>query len=197
MHYAENSEFRFSRLRRHLTEEYVNRLKAKRFPFILSTNVFQEFLFDLESTVGNKLNLRDFNFSYRYPVWRKDCDITINSHVTFTAFIKYILSDNTDLILVKTAQVNPQPLLLLKEDELSALKSDDKTMQPQSESLLENQLDFKNASGKEILKYLDKFEWKPEYLKKFEKFKPAAERTVREIVGKLGTSIVRNVLVGI
>ena len=93
--------------------------------------------------------------------------------------------------------MNPQPLLLLKEDELSPLKSDDKTMHPQSESPLENQLDFKNASGKEILKYLDKFEWKPEYLKKFEKFKPATERTVREIVGKLGTSIVRNVLVGI
>ena len=40
-------------------------------PFILSTNVFQEFLFDLESTVRNKLNLRDFNFSYRYPVLEK------------------------------------------------------------------------------------------------------------------------------
>ena len=60
-------------------------------------------------------------------------------------------------------------------------------MQPQSESPLENQLDFKNASGKEILKYLDQFEWKPEYLKKFEKFKPARERAVREIVGKLET----------
>ena len=41
--------------------------KAKKFPFILSTNVFQEFLSDLESTVGNTLDLRDFNFSYRYP----------------------------------------------------------------------------------------------------------------------------------
>ena len=58
-------------------------------------------------------------------------------------------------------------------------------MQPQSESPLENQLDFKNASGKEILKYLDKFEWKLGYLKKIEKFKPARERSVREIVGKL------------
>ena len=96
--------------------------------------------------------------------WRKDCDITISSKVTFTSFIKYyyILSDNTDLILVKIAQVNPQPLLLLKEDGLSPSKSYDKTMQPQSESPLENQLDFKNASGKEILKYLDKFEWKPD-----------------------------------
>ena len=56
-----------------------------------------------------------------------------------------------------------------------------------SESSLGNQLDFKNASGKEILKYLDKFEWKPEYLKKFEKFEPARERAVREIVGKLET----------
>ena len=36
--------------------------KANKFPFILSTNVFQEFLSDFESTVGNKLNLRDFNF---------------------------------------------------------------------------------------------------------------------------------------
>ena len=41
-------------------------------------------------------------------------------------------------------------------------------MQPQNESPPENQLDFKNASGKEILKYLDTFEWKPEYLKKSE-----------------------------
>ena len=38
-------------------------------------------------------------------------------------------------------------------------------MQPQSESHLENQLDLKNASGNKILKYLDKSEWKPEYLK--------------------------------
>ena len=30
--------------------------KAKNFPVILPTNVFQEFLSGLESTVGNKLN---------------------------------------------------------------------------------------------------------------------------------------------
>ena len=170
-----------------LSKNILIDFKAKKFPFILSINVFQEFLSDLESTVGNKLNLRDFNFSYRYPVLGKDCDITINSQVTFTAFIKYILSDNPDLILIKITQVNSQPLLLLKKDELSPPKSDDETMQPQSQSPLENQLDFKNASGKEILKYLDQFEWKLEYLKKFEKFKPAKERAVREIVGKLET----------
>ena len=61
--------------------------------------------------------------------------------------------------------MNSQPLLLLKEDELSPPKSDDETKQPESESHPENQLDNKNASGKEILKYLDKFEWEPEYLK--------------------------------
>ena len=61
--------------------------------------------------------------------------------------------------------MNSQPLLLLEEDELSSPKSDDETMQPQSESHPDNQWDHKNASGKEILKYLDKFEWKPEYLK--------------------------------
>ena len=61
--------------------------------------------------------------------------------------------------------MNSQPLLPLKENELSPPKSDDETMQPQSESHPENQLDIKNASGKEILKYLDKLEWKPEYLK--------------------------------
>ena len=61
--------------------------------------------------------------------------------------------------------MNSQPLLLPKEDELLPPKSDDETMQPQSESHPENQLDLKNASGKEILKYLDKFEWKLEYLK--------------------------------
>ena len=61
--------------------------------------------------------------------------------------------------------MNSQSLLLLKEDELSSPKSYDETMQPQSESHPENQLDLKNASGKDILKYLDKFEWKPEYLK--------------------------------
>ena len=61
--------------------------------------------------------------------------------------------------------MNSQPLLLLKEDELSSPKSDDETMQPQSESHPENKLDLKNASGKEILKNFDKFEWKPEYLK--------------------------------
>ena len=39
-----------------------------------------------------------------------------------------------------------------------------RTMQPQIKSPPKNKLDFKNASGKEILKYLDKFEWKPVYL---------------------------------
>ena len=43
-----------------------------------------------------------------------------------------------------------------------------RTMQPQSKSPPKNKLDFKNASGKEIIKYLDKFERKPEYLKKSE-----------------------------
>ena len=62
--------------------------------------------------------------------------------------------------------MNSQYLMLLKEeDELSSAISDDETMQPQGESHPENKLDLKNASGKEILKYLDKFEWKPEYLK--------------------------------
>ena len=42
--------------------------KAKMFPFILSTNFFQEILSDLDSTVKNTLNLRKFSFSYRYPV---------------------------------------------------------------------------------------------------------------------------------
>ena len=87
---------------------------------------------------------------------------------THNAFIKYILSDNPDLILVKITQVNSQPLLRLKKDELSPSKSVYEPMQPQSESPPENQLDFKNASGKEILKYLDKLERKPEYLNKSE-----------------------------
>ena len=60
--------------------------------------------------------------------------------------------------------MNSQPLLLFKENELSPPKSDNGTMQLQGESHPENQLDLKNVSDKEILKYLDKFEWKPEYL---------------------------------
>ena len=138
--------------------------KAKKFPFILSTNVFQEFLSDLESTVGKKVRFGRLQFFLQIPCF----DITSNSQVTFNAFIEYILSDNPDLILVQSTQVNSQPLLLLKEDEFSPPKSDDETIQPQSESHPENQLDLKNACGKEILKYLDKFEWKPEYLKIFE-----------------------------
>ena len=60
--------------------------------------------------------------------------------------------------------MNSQPLLLFKENELSPPKSDNGTMQLQGEAHPENQLDLKNVSDKEILKYLDKFEWKPEYL---------------------------------
>ena len=41
-------------------------------------------------------------------------------------------------------------------------------MQPQSKSPPQNKLDFKIASGKEILKYLDKFEWKRGCLKQSE-----------------------------
>ena len=48
-----------------LSKNILIDFKAKEFPFILSINVFQEFLSDLESTVGNKLNLRDVNFSYK------------------------------------------------------------------------------------------------------------------------------------
>ena len=51
-----------------LSKNILVHFKALKFPFILSTTVFQEFLSDLESTVENKLNLRDFNFSYGYPV---------------------------------------------------------------------------------------------------------------------------------
>ena len=51
-----------------LSKNILIDFKANKFLFILSTNVFQEFLSDLESTVRNKFNLRDFNFSYRYPV---------------------------------------------------------------------------------------------------------------------------------
>ena len=60
----------------------------------------------------------------------------------FNALIKYILSDNPYLILVKITHVNSQPLLPLEEDELSPPKNDDETMQPQSESYPENLLDF-------------------------------------------------------
>ena len=60
----------------------------------------------------------------------------------FNALIKYILSDSPYLILVKITHVNSQPLLLLKEDELSPPKNDDETMQPQSKSHPENLLDF-------------------------------------------------------
>ena len=115
-----------------LSKNILIDFKSKKFPFILSTNVFQEFL----STIGNKLNLRDFNFSYRYPVLEKDFDIIINSQVTFTTFINYILSENTNLTLLKITQVNSQPLMILKEEELSPPKSDDKTIQPQSSHLL-------------------------------------------------------------
>ena len=45
--------------------------------------------------------------------------------------------------------MNSQLLLQLKGDE---------AMHSPCESVPENQLDFKNASGKEILNYLDKFE---------------------------------------
>ena len=51
-----------------LSKNVLFDFKAKKFPFILSTNVFQEFVFDLDSTVENKLNLRDLISSYRYPV---------------------------------------------------------------------------------------------------------------------------------
>ena len=40
-----------------LSKNILIDFKARMFPFILSTNIFQEFLSDLESTVGNKLIL--------------------------------------------------------------------------------------------------------------------------------------------
>ena len=122
-----------------LSKNILIDFKANKFPFILLTNVFQESLSDLESTVESKVKFERLQFFLQIPCF----DITINSQVTFIAFIKYILSDNPDLILVKITQVNSQPLLLFKEDKLSPPKSDDENMQPRSESPPENQLDFK------------------------------------------------------
>ena len=46
-------------------------------------------------------------------------------------------------------------------------------------------IDLKSATGKEAIHYLDCREWKPDYIKKFDKLKPTRERAIRELIGKL------------
>ena len=73
--------------------------RSETYPFILSTEQFLDFIIDLESTVGEKLNTKNFIFSYAIDIMGKSHQIKLNSQVTFMAFINY-LSFN------KTSQVN-------------------------------------------------------------------------------------------
>ena len=85
----------------------VVKFKSQTFPFILSTKDFMDFIIDLESTLGQRLNTKDSVFSYAVDVMGKLCYITVNSQVTFSSFIRFHSSHETAaLTLLKIQQVD-------------------------------------------------------------------------------------------
>ena len=82
--------------------------RSETYPFILSTEQFLDFIIDLESTVGEKLNTKNFIFSYAIDIMGKPHQIKLNSQVTFKAFINYLSSNKTLLVLLKVEQVSSE-----------------------------------------------------------------------------------------
>ena len=87
-------------------------LSHRFFNFILSTEDLMDFISDLESTLGGRLNTKDFVFSYAVDVIGKLYYVTINWQVTFGTFIRCLSSHETAaLTLLKIQQVDLRALL--------------------------------------------------------------------------------------
>ena len=79
--------------------------KDEKYPFILSTDSFIDFIYDLESTVGEKINSHDYQFQYITGFAGKEYAVTIHSQITFNAFMRYMNTVKQDLVLVKVSGV--------------------------------------------------------------------------------------------
>ena len=79
--------------------------KDEKYPFILSTDSFIDFIYDLESTVGEKINSHDYQFQYITGFAGKEYAVTIHSQITFNAFMRYMNTVKQDLVLVKVSRV--------------------------------------------------------------------------------------------
>ena len=175
--------------------------KDEKYAFILLTDSFIDFIYDLESTVGEKINSHDYQFQYITGFAGKEYAVTIHSQITFNALMRYMNTIKQDLVLVKVSRVtvSTQTVQSIETIENSSLhhtneveskKSEDLSstgmlelsQPPQNES---DNIDLKSATGKEAIHYLDCREWKPDYVKKFDKLKPTRERAIRELIGKL------------
>ena len=66
-----------------LPRNIVVEFKSQTLPFILPTEDLMDFIIDLETTLSQRLNTKDFVFSYAVGVMGKLCYITLNSQVTF------------------------------------------------------------------------------------------------------------------
>ena len=98
--------------------------RSETYPFILSTEQFLDFIIDLESTVGEKINNKNFIFSYAIDIMGKPHQIELNSQVTFKAFINYLSSNKTLLVLLKVERVSSENRLSPMELSVSLEKSD-------------------------------------------------------------------------
>ena len=175
--------------------------KDEKYPFILLTDSFIDFIYDLESTVGEKINSHDCQFQYITGFAGKEYAVTIHSQITFNAFMRYMNTVKQDLVLVKVSKVtvSTQTVQSIETIENSSLHHTNEVESKKSEDLsstgmLElsqpsqnesDNIDLKSATGKEAIHYLDCREWKPDYIKKFDKLKPTRERAIRELIGKL------------
>ena len=79
--------------------------KDEKYPFILLTDSFIDFIYDLESTVGEKINSHDYQFQCITGFAGKEYAVTIHSQITFNAFMRYMNTVKQDLVLVKVSRV--------------------------------------------------------------------------------------------
>ena len=151
--------------------------RSETYPFILSTEQFLDFIIDLESA----------------DIMGKPHQIKLNSQVTFKAFINYLSSNKTLLVLLKVEQVSSENRLSPMELSVSLEKNDvddvelqndhtDTLTTPSKTMVIPN---LKTSSGKDVLKWLNCEDWAPRCLEKLESVKMARERAFRELVGQL------------
>ena len=109
--------------------------------------------------------------------------IELNSQVTFKAFINYLSSNKTLLVLLKVEQVSSENRLSPVKLSVSLEKNDvddvelqnyhtDTLTTPSKTMVIPN---LKTSSGKDILKWLDCEDWAPRCLEKLESEKIARE----------------------
>ena len=119
----------------------------------------------------------------------KPHQIKLNSQVTFKAFINYLSSNKTLLVLLKVEQVSSENRLSPMELSVSLEKNDvddvelqidhtDTLTTPSKTMVI---LNLKTSSGKDILKWLDCEDWAPRCSEKLEKCENSKRKSIQGV----------------